>query len=890
VRVMDSFGDKKEKDDEEGFVPFQGLEKGLVLQDIRMFSSPKLKTRECYYLLTKILYLLTAKGDTLTSDEATNVFIASTKLFQSKDVALRRMVHLLLKELAPKAEDTIIAFATLIKDVNSDVELNRANAIRVISGIMDTTMLSQMERYLKQAIVDKESYVASSALVAGVHLSEHSGEVVKRWVTEVQEALNSRSVMVQYHALGLLHKIKRRDRLAVTKLVTSLAESGSFRSHYAHCLLIRISVEVMQESGTRDEKLFRYLEICLRHKSEIVVYEAARAICNMDGLSAQDIAPAVSVLQILLGSPRTTLKFAAVRTLNKVSNTHPQAIAGSCAYEMENLIGDPNRSVATLATTTLLKVENEGGIERLMKQISGFISEISDEFKVTVVDAIRTLSLKYPEKHYSILNFLWSMLREEGGAEYKGSIVSTMLTIIEKVPESTDVALDHLCEFIEDCDYTNLSTKILHLLGEKGPKASNPSRYIRYIYNRIPLENAIIRSSAVSALAKFGLHRAELRGKVKVLLRRSLMDSDDEVRERVTFYLKMLEGDNEHDTGAIELADHLISDDLNIPLDNLHAALQSYLEGPQDVPFDITQVSKNVRPKPQPATTENRHDQPSRPTRVEKPAATASQITSIPALRSHNLGQLFHSSTPTELTEPESAYHVYVVKHVFAAHVVFHYTVTNTLKEQVLKDVTIDIGIESGGDEFEMIQVIPADNSGYETSDVYAVIRRPTVSETDDSLPVCTFWNNLLFKSHGIDESEAEAFSDEIQLDEISFSVANYMKPKALPDFEDAWAASEQEMPQHVATFNLSTVNNLKEGIAEMIKFLGLAPCQGSDVIPDKRTKHILYLSGVLIDLDIQVLARIRMRPSPQQGVGMELTVRSHNAAINTALAVAVFS
>ena len=67
-------------------MPFQGLEKGLVLQNVRMFSSPKLKTKECYYLLTKILYLLAAKGETFTPDEATNVFIAVTKLFQSKDV------------------------------------------------------------------------------------------------------------------------------------------------------------------------------------------------------------------------------------------------------------------------------------------------------------------------------------------------------------------------------------------------------------------------------------------------------------------------------------------------------------------------------------------------------------------------------------------------------------------------------------------------------------------------------------------------------------------------------------------------------------------------------------------------------------------------------------
>lgn len=46
--------------------------------------------------------------------------------------------------------------------------------------------------------------------------------------------------------------------------------------------------------------------------------------------------------------------------------------------------------------------------------------------------------------------------------------------------------------------------QILHFLGLEGPKTSDPSKYIRYIYNRVILENATVRASAVSTLAKFG--------------------------------------------------------------------------------------------------------------------------------------------------------------------------------------------------------------------------------------------------------------------------------------------------------------------------------------------------------------------------------------------------
>jgi len=47
-------------------------------------------------------------------------------------------------------------------------------------------------------------------------------------------------------------------------------------------------------------------------------------------------------------------------------------------------------------------------VDRLMKQIEGFMSEISDEFKVVVVEAIRSLCIKFPSKQQSMVWQLFS--------------------------------------------------------------------------------------------------------------------------------------------------------------------------------------------------------------------------------------------------------------------------------------------------------------------------------------------------------------------------------------------------------------------------------------------------------------------------------------------------
>lgn len=107
-------------------------------------------------------------------------------------------------------------------------------------------------------------------------------------------------------------------------------------------------------------------------------------------------------------------------------------------------------------------------------------------------------------------------------------------------------ALAHLCEFIEDCEFTKLSVRILHLLGIEGPKTPNPTKYIRYIYNRVVLENAVVRAAAVASLGKFGVEvgdkeEGKVGRSVRVLLSRCLDDVDDEVRDRAAMYLKVLD-------------------------------------------------------------------------------------------------------------------------------------------------------------------------------------------------------------------------------------------------------------------------------------------------------------------------------------------------------------
>ena len=58
-----------------------------------------------------------------------------------------------------------------------------------------------------------------------------------------------------------------------------------------------------------------------------------------------------------------------------------------------------------------------------------------------VVEAIKALCLKFPTKYRGLMNFLSTVLREDGGFEYKKAIVDAILALIRDIPDAKEMGL-----------------------------------------------------------------------------------------------------------------------------------------------------------------------------------------------------------------------------------------------------------------------------------------------------------------------------------------------------------------------------------------------------------------------------------------------------------------
>lgn len=678
---------------------------------------------------------------------------------------------------------------------------------------------------MKTAIVDKNPSVSSAALVSSYHLLPIAKDVVRRWQSETQEAAAStkssggfslgfssssgqlpvnNSTMTQYHAIGLLYQMRMHDRMALVKMVQQFGAAGAVKSPAAIVMLVRLAAQLAEEDAGLRKPMMQLLDGWLRHKSEMVNFEAAKAICDLRDVTDAEVAQAVHVLQLFLTSPRAVTKFAALRILHNFASFKPEAVH-VCNPDIELLISNSNRSIATFAITTLLKTGNEASVDRLMKQISGFMSEITDEFKITIVEAIRTLCLKFPSKQAGMLQFLSGILRDEGGYEFKRAVVESMFDLIKFVPDSKEDALAHLCEFIEDCEFTKLAVRILHLLGMEGPKTSQPTKYIRYIYNRVVLENAIVRAAAVTALAKFGVGQKdpEVKRSVQVLLTRCLDDVDDEVRDRAALNLRLM---SEED----EMAVKFVKNDSMFSLPYFEHQLVMYVTSDDkstfESAFDISKIPVVTREQ---ADAEDRTKKLTASTPSLKPPKVAStkaaptgaeaaasataaaqqyaqELLNIPEMK--EFGSVLKSSPVVELTEAETEYVVKVVKHIFKEHIVLQYDITNTLDSVVLENVSVLAG-PSDEEELEEVFIIEAEKlSQNEPGKVYVAFKK---AGGEDSLPVVSFSNTLKFTSKEIDpstnEPEESGYDDEYEVAEFDLAGSDYVIPTYASNFAHLW-------------------------------------------------------------------------------------------------------
>ncbi|KAK7195025.1 Coatomer subunit gamma [Novymonas esmeraldas] len=855
-------GARYDEDEEEEVLPFDGLDKAAALQECRIFNKIPLDEDGSVRAMTQVLYLIST-GVRLTEAEATDVFFMSTKLMQSNYPKLRRLQYILMKELSPQVEQSFIASNALMTDIKKKGDSDKSSAIRALYAIMDSSMYNSMDRTIVECMTSRNPSVVTAALVTGVHMSGTLPDMPRKWATQLTEVLRDRS-KAQYPAIALLHRIRNNDRLSVDRLIED-AQAGRVRSSLAVCLIIKMCTELMQDDFASSLEIYKFVTSML-HRSDMIAFEAAKSVASLRNVPDKELTPVVTVLQLYLSSQNPVLRFAAVYLISRISTTHPAAVVPINA-EMEALALDSNRVIATLAITSLLKTGTESTIVRMLTQLSSgtYMNELGDELKLTIVDAMRVLNAKFPNKYETLLAFLFRALSDEGSSALKQSVVDAMLDISKSNPSSNEVVLTHLAEFIDDCEFSQITKRVLMHLGEGVPQCSNPRRFVRYVYNHATLEKPDVRAVAVTTLAKVAASVPSLRRSIVALLKRSCSDSDDEVRDRAVLYTKLFLRNDEAlvRTYVSEVAAAVSQHRHTMRDARKRASVDGAIGGttPADIMAAISASAGHAG----------------------APGLSAAVLQARDAMRHvkqlRELGEPAKSSEPALITEADNEYVVAVMKHVYPEHVVLQFRVKNMMDGMVFKRVLVVTNTEEL--EVQPLYAIPIETIRPGETQYGYVVLQYAPSEFPSGTVATVF---RFAMADDADDADGED-QDEYPMESFDVDISDFIAPTQLDsaDMDAKWA--EHEGDETAGTFALHSMKNLTEAAQQLAGFFGMYVEGG---VPEKitTTSHVLKMAGVLTDDDrTQVLVQAKVFIATDNRVALHLALRGGSADVREYLA-----
>ncbi|KRX03144.1 Coatomer/clathrin adaptor appendage, Ig-like subdomain [Pseudocohnilembus persalinus] len=848
------------------------IQKSTVLQESKCFNDRQIKVDMCINLLSRLIYLIN-QGETFSETEGVNLFFSVTKLFQNENKSLRRMIYLMIKEFRLESSMYIVT-ASLIKDISSKSDLFRMNALRTIPFVLDQSNLVSVERLIKNALFDKQYAISSAALLAGIQLHQDNSEMVKKWQNEVIDKLASKFVNNHFHALILLHEIKKADKNSFTKiLVNCLKENFKPLATIQLIRFVKEILQVQQVDEQTEQKMIDFLNRQSHKSNESIVFEACKALCELQHLSNSDLSGVVSVLSMFFQSLNNVNRFMALKIVNKLVSNPIRRTLIQNTQEIEALLANTNKSISSLAVSILLKLCQESNIEKLLGQIYENLADMSDDFKIDILRSIKSLIKSVPKRSKTVLQFLSNCLKAEGTYEFKKQAVDIIEIIVADIPSIKEIALNTLAEYIEDCQFPYLQLQVLSILNKEASKKQAPLKIIRFINNRIHLEDAEIRAAAIGIIGKFGQNYPELRPSMINLLQQTLEDPDEEVRERGNYHLQTLLQENQQEK-------QLISNLSNINLEQIDQ-IEKYIqnnydsaqESTDDSLLDITNVEQYA--------AENKHlfKDKQQYEKIKQDDFYEEEVQTFPdedekqqqkiadsnekfqqyfdLFKNSSIfaeyGPLRKMSDKINLTEdPDSENLVEVYKFFFDEHIVFEYHVKNNLNDRNLKNVKVEVKFDS--ENLQEQHSVPVDIIQAEESSnvLIGVARNP-----EEKIIPTQVQNILHFEVEELnpDGTVATSYEDEFQIDDFSISTNEYFTKAPLEKgkFNLKWEAHSGEVAK--SSFLLH-YQNTDFTVKEIIKLLGMSVCDGTDQVKVPNKPHLLLLSGTYLNTQ-QVLVQI---------------------------------
>jgi coatomer protein complex subunit gamma len=269
------------------------------------------------------------------------------------------------------------------------------------------------------------------------------------------------------------------------------------------------------------------------------------------------------------------------------------------------------------------------------------------------------------------------------------------------------------------------------------------------------------------------------------------------------------------------------------------------------------------------------------------PTATAPHLELLNSINEiKELGAIWKSSEPVDLTESETEYVVTCIKHVYPKHILFQFNITNGMESQLLENVSV--AMEPSDDSWSEEFLIPIASLKPKANDYcFVALQRPSATLASGTIS-CTLKFTVKDYDAATGDAEGKGVEDEYQLEDAEVTEADYMQPGediGLVEFRRQWE-SLGEGKEAVKKYSLG-LDTLQGAVDAVVDLLGLRPRENSGKVPADSKSHTVNLSGVFYG-NVPVLARAGFLLDAKPSVTLKIAVRSPDNSVSKLLTNAI--
>jgi coatomer protein complex subunit gamma len=198
-----------------------------------------------------------------------------------------------------------------------------------------------------------------------------------------------------------------------------------------------------------------------------------------------------------------------------------------------------------------------------------------------------------------------------------------------------------------------------------------------------------------------------------------------------------------------------------------------------------------------------------------------SSIGLVPELISY--GEVFKSSSRKMLTEDETEYKISCVKHVYNEFIVFEFFCSNTIEDQTLADVSVEIEALTPLDGLTEVSTIPLELMPLGSyGSTFSIFKRPV-----DKCVVGKFSCTLKFTCKDVDpvsgSVDDEGYRDEYALEDLDLFISDYICSSSVKDFHMSWSDTTESHEESELTYTFP--GSIDEATGDLKARLGFNPC-----------------------------------------------------------------